>query len=122
MQTLQILIVGLLTLFYSCGKSDISKIEFDGQTFELPIKVEIAKEELGLQYGFYSGFFNGNVNDKTIETQFENYPLFMGSDNDKEQSYYKKYFVGITFFRQNKSLEQFRNEFEKQYKKNLRQE
>jgi len=120
MKTLHILTVGLVTLLFSCGKPDPSKIEFDGQTFELPIKVDKAKEKLDLQYGYYSGFYKGNVNDKSIETQLEDYPLFMGSDNDKEESYYDNYFVGITFFNKDKTIEQFKNDFEKEYNKKFK--
>ena len=104
MKTIHVLTIVLLTLLFSCGKTDPSKIEIDGQTFELPIKVDKAKEILGLQYGYYTGFYNGNVNDKSIETQLEDYPLFMGSDNDKEESYYDNYFVGITFFKEGKTI------------------
>ena len=119
MKTLHILTVGLLTLFISCGNPKPSEIEFNGQTFELPIKVDKAKEKLGLQYGYYSGFYSGNVNDKSIESQLEDYPLFMGSDNDKEESYYDNYFVGITFFKDDKSVDQFKSEFEKKYNSEL---
>lgn len=90
-----------------------SNIEFDGQTFELPIKVDIANEKLELQYEFYSGFFKGNVNNKSIDTQIDDYPMFMGIDNDKEESYDDKNFVGISFFKEGKTIEQFKNEFEK---------
>lgn len=122
MNSIRILIIGLLTLLFSCGKPDSSKIEFDGQTFELPVKVQIAKEKLGLQYGFYSGFYKGNVNDKSIGTQLEDYPIFMGSDNDKEESYYDNYFVGITYFKEDKTIEQFKNDFEKQYNEKFKTE
>jgi hypothetical protein len=122
MKTRLILTTGLLTLLFSCGKPDSSKIKFDGQTFELPVNVEIAKEKLGLQYGLYSGFYNGNINDKSIETQLEGYPMFMGSDNDKEEIYYDKYFVGITYFKEDKTIEQFKNVFEKQYNKKFKTE
>jgi len=115
MRTLNISIVGLVTLLFSCGKPDPSKIEFDGQTFELPIKVNKAKEKLRLQYGYYSGFYNGNAKDKLIETQLEGYPLFMGSDNDKEESYYENYFVGISFFKEDSTIEQLKNYFENKY-------
>jgi hypothetical protein len=94
-----------------------SKIEFNKQTFELPIKVDEAKEKLGLKYGYYSGFYNGNVNDKLIQTQLKDYPLFMGSDNDKEESYYDDYFVDITFFKDDKPIDQFKSEFGKKYNK-----
>ena len=117
MKTLHILTVGLLTLLVSCEKPKPSTIEFNAQTFELPIKVDKAKEKLGLQYGYYSGFYSGNVNDRAIETQLEDYPLFMGSDNDKEESYFDNYFVGITFFKDDKSIDQFKSEFEKKYNK-----
>jgi len=122
MKTTHTLIIGLLTLLISCGRTDPSKIEFDGQTFELPIKVDKAKNILGLQYGYYSGFYNGNVNGKSIETQLADYPLFMGSDNDKEESYYDNYFVGVTFFKEDKTIEQLKNDFEKQYNKEFRTE
>lgn len=122
MKTIHILTVGLVTLLFSCGKPNPSIIEFDGKTFELPIKVNEAKEKLGLQYGYYSGFYNGNVNDKLIETQLENYPLFMGSDNDNEESYYDNYFVGVTFFKQDKTIELFKKDFEKQYNKKFKTE
>jgi len=117
MKTIHILTIALLTLILSCGKPEPSKIEFDGQKFILPIKVDKAKENLGLQYEYYSGFYSGNVNAKSIETQLEDYPLFMGSDNDKEESYYDNYFVGITFFKENKTVEQFKSDFEKKYNK-----
>lgn len=122
MKTLYILTVGLLTLLFSCGKTNPSKIEFNGQAFELPIKVDKAKEKLGLQYGFYSGFYGGNVNDKSIETQLEDYPLFMGSDNVQEESYYDNYFIGVSFFKEDKTIEQLKNEFEKKYNKKFRTE
>ncbi|OSZ77871.1 hypothetical protein CAP36_16075 [Chitinophagaceae bacterium IBVUCB2] len=122
MKTLHILTIGLFTLLLSCGKVGSSKIEFDGKTFELPIDVKTAKEKLGLQYGYYSGFFKGNVNDKSIETQLEDYPLFMGSDNDKEESYYDNYIVGVTFFNESKTIEQVKNDFEKQYNKTFKTE
>ena len=111
-----------MTLLFSCWQPDLSKIEFGGQTFELPMNVEKAKEKLGLQYGFYSGFYRGNVNDKSIETQLEDYPMFMGSDNDKEESYYNNYFVGITFFKENEAIEQIENDFEKQYNQKFKTE
>jgi hypothetical protein len=120
MKTTHILTIALLTLLFSCGRPDSSTIKFDGQTFELPVKVKIAKEKLGLQYGFYSGFYLGNVNDKSIETQLEDYPVFMGSDNDKEESYYDNYLVGVTFFKADKTIEQFKNDFEKQYNEKFR--
>jgi hypothetical protein len=122
MKTLHILTVGLVTLLFSCGKPDPSNIEFDGQTFELPIRVDKAIEKLDLQYGYYSGFYKGNVNDKSIETQLEDYPLFMGSDNDKEESYYDNYFVGVTFFNKDKTIEQFKKDFEKKYSKKFKTE
>jgi len=109
-----------VTLLFSCGNPDPSKIEFDGQTFELPIKVDKAKEKLDLQYGYYSGFYKGNVNGKSIKTQLENYPLFTGSDNDKEESYYDNYFVGVTFFNKDKTIEQIKNDFEKEYNKKFK--
>ena len=117
MKTLHILTVGLLALLVSCEQTKPSVIEFEGQTFKLPMKVDKAKEKLGLQYGYYSGFYSGSVNDKSIETQLEDYPLFTGSDNDKEESYYDNYFVGITFFKDVKSADQFKNEIEKKYNK-----
>ncbi|MDP2692515.1 MAG: hypothetical protein Q8O88_02640 [bacterium] len=120
MKITHILISGLLTLLISCEKTDPSKIEFDGQTFELPIKVKKAKEKLKLHYGYYSGFYNGNVDDTSIETQLKDYPLFMGSDNDKEESYFNNYFVGVTFFKEDKTIEQFKNDFEKQYDKKFK--
>jgi hypothetical protein len=122
MKTIHILTIGLLTLLFSCGKPDPSKIEFSGQTFDLPVKVDKAKEQLGLQYGYYSGFYSGNANDKSIETQLEDYPLFIGSDNDKEESYYENYFVGITFFKDDKTIEQFKNDFEKKFDKKFKTE
>ncbi|MBC7914205.1 MAG: hypothetical protein H7Y07_08785 [Pyrinomonadaceae bacterium] len=122
MKTIDILTIGLFTSLFSCGKPDPSKIEFDGQTFELPIKVDKAKVKLRLQYGYYSGFYNGNSNDKLIEAQLEDYPLFMGSDNDKEESYYDNYFVGVTFFKEDKTIEQLKKDFEKLYNKKFKTE
>lgn len=122
MKTIHILTIGILTLLFSCGRPDPSEIEFDGQTFELPIKVEKAKEKLGLQYGYYSGFFKGNINSNSIATQLDDYPLFMGSDNDNEESYYDNYFVGITFFKEDKTLKQFKIDLGKQYDKKFKTE
>lgn len=122
MKTKHTLIIGFLTLLISCVRTEPSKIEFDERTFELPIKVDKAKKILGLQYGYYSGFYNGNVNGKTIGTQLEDYPLFMGSDNDKEESYYDNYFVGVTFYKEDKTIDQIKNEFEKQYNKEFKTE
>lgn len=111
----QILIVVALTFLYSCSRPEPSIIEFDGQKFELPCKVEEAKDVLGLQYGYYSGFFSGNVNDKSIEAQLEDYPLFMGSDNDSEESYYDHFFVGITFFKADVKLDQIKSNIQNKY-------
>jgi hypothetical protein len=122
MNLLRIFTLGLFTLLFSCGKSDPSKVEFEGRTFELPIKVKAAKEKLGLQYGYYSGFFNGNVNDKTILTQLENYPVFAGSDNDKEESYSNHNIVGVTFFKSDKTLEEYKDMFERKYNKIFKSE
>jgi len=122
MKTVYISTIGLLTLLLSCGKPNPTKIEFEKQLFELPIKVDKARKTLGLQYGYYSGFYKGDVNDKSIETQLEDYPLFIGSDNDKEESYYDNYFVGITFFSEDKTIEQFKNDFVKQYNKKFKTE
>ncbi len=46
----------------------------------------------------------------------------MGSDNDMEESYYDNYFVGITFFKKDKTIEQFKTYFEKQYNINFKTE
>ncbi len=46
--------------------------------------------------------------------------MFMGSDNDKEESYYDSYSVGITFFKEAKTIEQFKSGFEKQYNKKFK--
>ena len=108
MKTIYVRIIGLFTLLFSCEKSEPSKNIFDGQIFELPIKVDQAKEKLGLQYGYYSGFYKGDINDKSIETQLKGYPFFIGSDNDKEESYYDNYFVGITFFKEDKIIDQYK--------------
>lgn len=122
MKRIYLLTIGFLTLLLSCWKPDPSIIEFDGQTFELPIKVDKAKEKLELQYGYYSGFYNGDLNDKSIEAQLEGYPCFIGSDNDKQESYYDNYFVGITFFKEDRTVEQFKSDFEKQYNKKFKSE
>lgn len=119
MKTIHKLTVGILILLFSSCKTEPSKIEFEGRRFELPIKVAEAKEKLGLLYGYYSGFFFGNVNEPSIETQLEDYPLFMGSDNDSEESYKDHYFVGITFFQENKNLDELKKEFEKKYNRNF---
>ena len=120
MKVFNIMSLGFLTVLLSCGRPDPSKVEFDGRTFELPIKVKPAKERLGLEYRYYSGFFKGLPDDKSIDTQLEGYPLFQGSDNDREESYYDDYFAGITFFKENKTLEQFQEEFEKKYNKTFK--
>ncbi len=101
----------------SCGLPPSSKIDFDGYSFELPINVKMAKAKLNLQYEHYSGFFSGNVNDKLISTQFADSPFFLGSDNDTEESYHEKSFVGVTFVRKNKTIQQFKFELEKQFHK-----
>jgi hypothetical protein len=105
----------VFTLFCSCTQSGPSTVEFEGEIFELPIKVYQAKGKLGLQYGYYAGFYRGNINDKEVFTQLDDYPAFMGSDNDKEERYYDNYFVGISFFKADKSIEQLKAEFEKKY-------
>jgi len=120
MKTLYILTVGLSALLFSCGNLVPSTIEFDGKTFELPIKVDKAKEALGLQYEYYSGFFTINENVRIIETQLKGYPLFMGSENDPEENYNQKYIVGITFFKENKTIEQFKDDLENQYHKKFK--
>lgn len=117
---LHILVVALLTLLLSCGEPKPSKIDFRGKTFELPIKVNEAKYKLNLQYGNYSGFYVGNANDRSVITQLKGQPLFMGSDNDKEESYYDKYLVGITFFKDDNSVDQLKREFENKYNKIFR--
>jgi hypothetical protein len=81
----------------SCVKTDPSNIEFEGQSFELPSKVSEIQKSLGLTYGYYSGFNKGNVNSPNISIQIDGYPIFMGSDNDSEESYYDKTVVGATF-------------------------
>lgn len=120
MHTLYILTSGLVMLLFSCGKPAPSRIDFDGHTFELPIKVREAKQKLGLQYEYYTGFYKGNANNKSIECQLEDYPLFIGSDNDQEESYYDNYFVGISFFKADKNIDEFMNEFEKKYNKRFK--
>jgi hypothetical protein len=109
--------IGLSIYLFSCSQPAPSKIKFDGYAFELPINVKSAQLKLKLQYQCYSGFFNGNVNDKLISTQLADAPYFLGSDNDSEESYYEKNFVGVTFVRKNKTVEQFKFELEKQFHK-----
>ena len=113
----QLILIGILIFLYSCGKPEPSIVEFEGQKFKLPIKVDEAKNSLKIGYGYYTGFFSGNVNDKSIQTQLEDYPLFMGSDNDSEESYYDQYFVGITFFKEDAKLDQIKLEIQKKYGK-----
>ena len=122
MKTSHTLIIGLFALLISCGRSEPSKIEFEGQTFELPLKVENAKKILKLQYAYYSGFYNADENGISIKTQLADYPLFMGNDNDNEESYYDSYFAGVTFFKAGKTIDQLKNDFEKQYNKEFRTE
>gem|GEM_PF-2370724 len=109
--------IGLSIYLFSCSQPAPSKIKFDGYAFELPINVKSAQLKLKLQYQCYSGFFNGNVNDKLISTQLADSPYFLGSDNDSEESYHEKNFVGVTFVRKNKTVEQFKYELEKQFNK-----
>ena len=116
----QIILIGILTLLYSCSRPEPSTIEFEGQKFELPIKVDKAMSSLGLTYGYYSGFFSGNENEKSIQTQLEDYPIFMGSDNDSEESYYDQYFVGITFFKAEIELDKVKTELQKKYGKEFK--
>ncbi len=122
MKTAYILLFGILLLLVSCGQPKPTNIDFDGQTFELPIKVMDAKRMLGLQYECYSGFYKGSANDITIATQLENYPVFMGSDNDTEERYYQCYIVGITFYKKNETLEHLIKSLEKQYDKKFNTE
>lgn len=116
----RIFIIGILAFLYACTRPEPSVIEFDGNRFKLPTKVGEAKKALGLQYGYYSGFFKGNVNDKSMQTQLEGYPSFMGSDNDSEESYYDQYFVGISFFKTNAKLYQIKSEFQRRYGKEFK--
>jgi hypothetical protein len=111
----QIILFGILTLLYSCSRPESSTIEFEGKKFELPIKVSEAKSSLELTYGHYLGFFSGNENEILIQTQLEDYPLFMGSDNDSEESYYDQYFAGITFFKADAELDKVKSELQKKY-------
>jgi hypothetical protein len=118
--TVRIIILTIFTFLFSCKSPKSSHIEFDGRKFELPSNVKIAKENLGLWYEYYTGFFFGNVNDKSIQTQIKGYPQFLGSDNDKEESYYDKVIVGITFFKADKTIEQFKKKFAKLYNKKFK--
>jgi hypothetical protein len=111
------LAIGLFTTLISCVNPKPTIIEFYGYSFQLPIKAIDAKEKLGLQYEQYAGFYKKIGANKVIETQLKNYPLFLGSDNDFEDRYYKKYIVGITFFLEDVTMEQLIKDFEEQYKK-----
>jgi hypothetical protein len=102
-------------MLLSCSRPTSSKVDFEGLTFELPIEVSTAQKQFELQYGYYTGFYQGDASDKAIQTQIEDYPVFMGSDNDSEKSYYGKYIVGITFFKPNITFTQLRNDLENKY-------
>jgi len=115
MKTILILTILLGTLLFSCNNSKPVKINFEGKAFELPIKVSEAKQKFGLFYGYYYGFYLGNQNQPTISTQLEDFPLFMGTDNDPEEHFKDNYFVGITFYKTGETLKKYKNILEKKY-------
>lgn len=114
------IIIPILIFLVSCARPEPSIVEFDGFKFKLPVKVQEAKSSLGLWYGYYSGFDRSNKNGKSITTQLEGYPLFMGSDNDSEERYYDQFFVGITFFKSDMTLQQVKSELQEQYGKEFK--
>ncbi len=59
--------------------------------------VSEAKENLGLIYEDYAGFYKSGDNISEIQIQLKNQPLFLGSDNNNEEDYLDSYVAGITF-------------------------
>lgn len=105
MTILRIFVTGVFVIVISCAKPATPvNIEFEGQSFELPIRVIEAKEKLGLEFGEYEGFYKANGPDRIIETQLQYFPLFMGRDHLKEESYYNESIVGVTFFKKGTSI------------------
>lgn len=110
-----VLILVLSVLLYSCSKDEPSIVEFRGDKFELPGKVKDVQKSLDLEYGYYSGFYRRNVNSPNITTQLEGYPVFMGSDNDSEESYYDHNIVGVTYQLDANDFDKTRLDMEKAY-------
>lgn len=111
-----VLLVSMLILS-SCNKLDPSRIKYRDYIFELPSRVKFGKRALNLSYEYYVGFYQGDANEPFIKTQLKGYPMFMGSDNDKEESYDDDYFVGVTFFEEDFSLEEIKEQLKEQYQK-----
>lgn len=104
-----------LFMLYSCSNLEPSTIVFRGDKFELPGNVKDVQKSLDLEYGYYSGFYRGNVNNPKITTQLEGYPIFTGSDNDREESYYDQNIVGVTYQLDANEFNQTRLDMEKVY-------
>jgi hypothetical protein len=85
----------VLFVLFSCKNE--SEINYDNFVLKFPMTVKEAKETLGLTYGCYSGFYKGNDNVPEISLQYENYPMFLGRDNDKEEDFLDYKVAGITF-------------------------
>lgn len=115
MKTLHIITILLGTLLISCKNPKPIKIKFDDKTFQLPIKVSEAKNKIGLFYGYYYGFYSGNQTHPKIKTQLENFPIFMGTDNDPENSYKDNKIVGVTFYKDGESIEKYKCLLEKKF-------
>jgi hypothetical protein len=114
---MKILLIGSILILVSCTKNnEPTTIDFRDSRFVLPSKVSEIKKQLNLQYGYYEGFTGIFKGKYKIGTQLEDYPVFMGSDNDSEKSYYDKNVVGVTFEYPKDSFNIIKQELSDQHK------
>jgi len=116
-----LIIIGLFSML-ACSNPSPSisptKIQFDGETFELPIKVETAQKVLRIRYMAFFGFLkHEKAEDPFLLAQLEGRPMIQGDDDETEQSYSDQSFVGISFLQNADSYSTKEAELEKQYGK-----
>jgi hypothetical protein len=118
---MKILLIGSFLILLSCtSQNDSATIEFRDSRFDLPGKVSDIKKQLNLQYSYYVGFVGLRDGRYKIGTQLEDYPIFMGSDNDSEESFYDKQIVGVTLEFPKDSFNVIRRELSNQHKSSFK--
>jgi hypothetical protein len=118
---MKILLIGSFLILLSCtSQNDSATIEFRDSRFVLPSKVSDIKKQLNLQYSYYVGFVGLRDGRYKIGTQLEDYPIFMGSDNDSEESFYDKQIVGVTLEFPKDSFNVIRRELSNQHKSSFK--
>lgn len=121
MKYLKILWIGSFLILIACtNKNNPTTIVFRDSRFVLPSKVSEIKKQLNLKYSYYVGFIGLRNGKYKIGTQLEDYPIFMGSDNDSEKSYYDKNIVGVTFEYPKDSFKSIKCELANQYKSDFK--